>query len=59
LVGYNTFNQAGQRLLEVEMLNVVLVLVLTTSILGPTLTERFAPAMLPEVASPKRLKTAS
>jgi Kef-type K+ transport system membrane component KefB len=59
LVGYNTFNQAGQRLLEVEMLNVVLVLVLTTSILGPTLTERFAPAMLREVASPKRLKTAS
>jgi Kef-type K+ transport system membrane component KefB len=59
LVGYNTFNQAGQRLLGGEMLNVVLVLVLTTSILGPTLTERFAPAMLPEEASPRRLKTAS
>src|SRR5262249_43125085 len=60
LVGYNTFNPAGQRLLDVEMLNVVLVLVLTTSMLGPILTERFAPAMLPEASkAPTRLRTAS
>jgi Kef-type K+ transport system membrane component KefB len=61
LVGYNTFNPAGQRLLDVEMLNVVLVLVLTTSILGPVLTERFAPAMLPEASTPTpaRLRPAS
>ncbi len=59
LVGYNTFNPAGQRLLDVDMLNVVFVLLLTTAILGPVLTERFAPAMLPEVAPPRRLKTAS
>ena len=59
LVGYNTFNPAGQRLLDVDMLNVVFVLLVTTAILGPVLTERFAPAMLPEVAPPRRLKTAS
>ena len=54
LVGYNTFNPAGERLLTVELLNVVLVLVLTTSILGPVLTERFAPEMLAEAAPPHR-----
>jgi hypothetical protein len=34
--------KAGQRLLDDRMLNVVLVLVFTTSLLGPVLTERFA-----------------
>ena len=59
LVGYNTFNPAGQRLLDAEMLNVVLVL--TTSTLGPILTERFAPTMLPEAEAPTpaRLRPAS
>jgi Kef-type K+ transport system membrane component KefB len=59
LVGYSTFNPAGDRLLDVDMLNVVFVLLLVTAILGPVLTERFAPEMLPEVAPPRRLKTAS
>jgi Na+:H+ antiporter len=59
LVGYNTFNPAGDRLLDVGMLNVVFVLLLVTAIVGPVLTERFAPEMLPEVAPPRRLKTAS
>jgi Kef-type K+ transport system membrane component KefB len=59
LVGYNTLNPAGQRLLDAEMLNVVLVLVLTTSILGPILTDRFAPALLPEASTPARLRPAS
>jgi Na+:H+ antiporter len=59
LVGYNTFNPAGDRLLAIDMLNVVFVLLLVTAILGPVLTERFAPQMLPEVAPPRRLKTAS
>jgi Kef-type K+ transport system membrane component KefB len=59
LVGYNTFNPAGQRLLDVDMLNVVFVLLVTTAILGPVLTERFAPALLSDVAPPRRLKTAS
>jgi hypothetical protein len=35
----------GQRLLDDRMLNVVLVLVLVTAILGPVLTERFAPRL--------------
>ena len=48
LVGYDTLNAAGQRLLDSRMLNTVLVLLVTTSILGPVLTERFAPEMLPE-----------
>ena len=49
LVAYVTFNGAGQRLLDVKMFNVVLVLMLTTAVLGPVLTERFAPHMLPDV----------
>jgi Kef-type K+ transport system membrane component KefB len=50
LVGFDTFNAAGQRLLDVRTLNAVLVLMLTTSILGPVLTERFAPRLLAEAA---------
>jgi Kef-type K+ transport system membrane component KefB len=48
LVAYDTFNSAGQRLVDGRLLNVVLVLMLTTANLGPVLTERFAPRMLPE-----------
>jgi len=57
LVAYDTFNSAGQRLVDDRLLNVVLVLVLTTSILGPVLTERFAPHMLPSVSEEPALKT--
>jgi Kef-type K+ transport system membrane component KefB len=46
LVAFNTMDRAGQRLLDGRLLNVTLVLVLTTSILGPVLTERFAPLMM-------------
>jgi len=42
LVAHQTFNEAGQRLLDDRMLNVVLVLVFASSVLGPVLTERFA-----------------
>ncbi len=45
LVAYETFNAAGQRLVDNRLISVVLVLVLFTSILGPVLTERFAPRM--------------
>ena len=45
LVAHETFNAAGQRLLDDRMLNVVLVMVFITSLLGPVLTERFAPRM--------------
>ena len=48
LVAYDTFNPAGQRLIDKEVLNVVLVLMLTTAILGPVLTERFAPRLRKE-----------
>ena len=42
LVAHETLGTAGQRLLDDRMLNVVLVLVFATSVLGPVLTERFA-----------------
>jgi hypothetical protein len=35
-------------MLDERMLNTVLILMLVTSILGPVLTERFAPSMLDE-----------
>jgi Kef-type K+ transport system membrane component KefB len=46
LVAYDTFDRAGQRLLDGKLLNVVLVLMLTTAILGPVLTEHFAPRIV-------------
>jgi Na+:H+ antiporter len=46
IVAYDTRNAAGERMLDGTMLNAVLVLMLATSILGPVLTERFAPRML-------------
>jgi Na+:H+ antiporter len=46
VVAFDTRNGAGQRMLDGTMLNAVLVLMLATSILGPVLTERFAPGML-------------
>lgn len=46
LVAYDTVDSVGQRLLDGKMLNAVLVLLLATAILGPVLTERFAPRML-------------
>jgi len=42
LVAHDTLGRGGHRLLDDRMLNVVLVLVLVTAILGPVLTERFA-----------------
>jgi Kef-type K+ transport system membrane component KefB len=45
LVAHQTLNEAGQRLLDDRMLNVVLVLVFATAMLGPVLTERFASRM--------------
>ena len=46
LVAHDTLGATGQRLLDDRMLNVVLVLVLVTAILGPVLTEQFAPRLL-------------
>ena len=46
LVAHDTLGASGQRLLDDRMLNVVLVLVFVTSILGPVLTEQFAPRLV-------------
>ena len=45
LVGFNTFDPAGQPLIDKPLLSVVLVLLLTTAILGPVLTARFGPRL--------------
>ncbi|MBK7675584.1 MAG: cation:proton antiporter [Candidatus Accumulibacter sp.] len=48
LVALKTINAAGQPLLDSRMLNAVLIMVLVTAILGPVLTQRYAPRMLEE-----------
>jgi len=52
LVGFNTFNPGGQRLIDENVLNAVFVLILTTSILGPVLTQRFTPLMQQSYRAP-------
>jgi hypothetical protein len=52
LVAYNMVDRAGIHLLDSRMLNVVLALMLSTSILGPMLTERFAPRLQRDTATP-------
>jgi Kef-type K+ transport system membrane component KefB len=46
LVGFNTFDPAGHRLIDDRVLNAVFVLMLGTSILGPVLTQRYTPWMM-------------
>jgi Kef-type K+ transport system membrane component KefB len=46
LVGYNTLNAAGERLLTEEIFNAVLVLLVVTSVLSTILTEVFARGMV-------------
>jgi Kef-type K+ transport system membrane component KefB len=46
LVGFNTFDPAGHRLIDEHVLNAVFVLMLTTSILGPVMTQRYTPLMM-------------
>ena len=53
LVGYNTLNAAGERLLSEEIFNSVLVLLVVTSLLGPILTELFTPGMIKQEARKK------
>jgi Kef-type K+ transport system membrane component KefB len=53
LVGYSTLNAAGARLLGEEIFNAVLVLLVVTSLLGPILTELFAPRMVQQEARAK------
>ena len=53
LVGYGTPNEAGVRLLDEKMVDVVLVLLVATSILGPLMTELFTPWRIKQEASTK------
>jgi hypothetical protein len=46
LVAFNSFDPQHERLIDQRMLNVILVMMLTTAILGPILTQRFAPRMI-------------
>jgi Kef-type K+ transport system membrane component KefB len=46
LVAFRTFDPLHQPLIDHRMLDVVLVLMVTTAILGPVLTQYFAPRML-------------
>jgi len=57
LVGYNTFNATGERLLPDEIFNAVLVLLVVTSLLGPVLTELFTPGMVTEERRTKAAAT--
>jgi Kef-type K+ transport system membrane component KefB len=41
LVGFQTVNAAGQQLIDQALLNTILVLVVVTSLVGPTMTQRF------------------
>ena len=56
LVAFDTRNPAGQRLIDSQLLNVVLVLVVTTSVLGPVLSEHFAPRLLKDAIPPDPMK---
>jgi Kef-type K+ transport system membrane component KefB len=53
IVAFNTFDSTGQRLIDSELLNVVLVLMLTTSLLGPLLAERLIPRLLGSISPAK------
>jgi Kef-type K+ transport system membrane component KefB len=55
MVGYDTFNAAGERLLAEEIFNASLVLLVVTSLLGPILTEWFTPGMITEEAHTARV----
>jgi Kef-type K+ transport system membrane component KefB len=46
LVGFKTFDPGGIRLIDDRILNAVFVLMLSTSILGPIMTQIFTPKML-------------
>jgi len=46
IVGFNTFDPSGQRLIDDRVLNAVFVLMLSTSILGPVMTQHYAPLMM-------------
>jgi Kef-type K+ transport system membrane component KefB len=56
LVAFHTVDPLGHHLIDSRMLNVVLVLMLTTATLGPILTQHFAPRMFKELSVPEALE---
>jgi Kef-type K+ transport system membrane component KefB len=50
LVAHKTFATTGQALVDSRLLNAVVIVVLVTAILGPILTQHYAPRMLAEAA---------
>ncbi len=52
LAAFHTVDHAGHHLIDQGLLNAVLVLMLVTAILGPVLTDRYAPRMLEETQLP-------
>src|SRR5215468_8462258 len=59
LVGFKTFDPAGHRLIDDRILNAVFVLMLSTSIVGPVMTQLFTPAMLRDWRGKGQEKTAA
>ena len=57
LVAFDTRNPAGQRVIDSRLLNLVLVLMVTTSILGPVLTEYFAHRLLKDATRKEAAET--
>jgi Kef-type K+ transport system membrane component KefB len=51
MVGFKTFDHAGHPLIDSNILNSVFVLMVSTAILGPVLTQRYTPLMLAETQS--------
>jgi Kef-type K+ transport system membrane component KefB len=58
LVGFDTLNSAGRRLIDETVLDVVFVLILVTATIGPIMTQRYAPLMLASSRSTERDKAA-
>ena len=50
LVGFDTFNAQGHRLLNRHILDAAFMLLVTTAILGPILTERYVPRTVSDLA---------
>ena len=53
LTGFQTLNAAGERLIDRQMLDVVFVLIVVTSTLGPLLTQHYIPLLLEASQGPE------
>ncbi len=54
VVGYQSLNSEGVRLLDAEFVNAVLTMVVATCVIGPILTERFGKTLVAETNGEKR-----